>query len=248
MPKKILVITEFGSINGGENSFLTAASTFATRDWTFQVLAPQDSDLASAVLNRGLTHVPFSFFDEQGRRKPLPDLRNELKSVFATHQPDLVHANSLSTSRVAGPVAADLAIPSLGYLRDIMRLNKQVIYDINQLDRIVAVSHATRDFHIQQGLSKEKSLVIYNGIDFEQFHPAEREFKPPFRLMFVGQIGMRKGIDTLLDALSKLDNFPAFWTSLDNGTVKNRKPSNTNNIFTNRPTESKQKRNTGSTF
>jgi glycosyltransferase involved in cell wall biosynthesis len=122
-----------------------------------------------------------------------------------------------------GPVARQLGVPSLGYLRDIMKLSKQAIADINQLDRIIAVSNATRDWHCQQGIEADKTFVIYNGVDSDLFSPPadsgrieticpiRSELTGPIRselgisatapvLLFVGQIGIRKGLDTLINA------------------------------------------------
>ena len=204
---QVLVVSEFGSLNGGENSFLTAASGLDPRRWNFLVLAPAESDLAREAQRRNFQWVPFSFFDDAGKRLPLEELRLQLANLIDSIRPDLVHANSLSTSRVVGPVTRKLGVPSLGYLRDIIKLNKRVLSDINDLDWVVAVSHATRNYHLQQGLTNTRSTVIYNGIEFDQFHAAaKRPAQPPFRMMFVGQIGLRKGIDTLLEAVAEIDS------------------------------------------
>ena len=73
---------------------------------------------------------------------------------------------------------------------------------------MIAVSKATRDWHVQQGIDKAKTIVVHNAVDTDQFHPGistadfEREIHlPPTHrvLLFVGQIGIRKGIDSLLN-------------------------------------------------
>ena len=80
--------------------------------------------------------------------------------LVARLSPDLVHANSLSTARLAGPVLAATGVPSVGHLRDIVGLSRQAIDDVNCLDRLVAVSEATREFHVAQGIDAAKCVVV----------------------------------------------------------------------------------------
>ena len=123
--------------------------------------------------------------------------------------------NSLSTSRLCGPVTAEVNIRAAGYLRDIIKLSGKAIADINQLDRIIAVSHATMDFHIEHAMDAQKLRVVYNGVDLEQFHPRLRNLHQTEELkaslgipkqspvvLYVGQIGMRKGVDVLVEAFN----------------------------------------------
>ena len=56
------------------------------------------------------------------------------------HRPALLHANSLAMGRLSGPVAAELALPSLSHLRDIVTLSRQAIADLNCHTRLLAVS------------------------------------------------------------------------------------------------------------
>jgi glycosyltransferase involved in cell wall biosynthesis len=110
-------------------------------------------------------------------------------------------------------VVAELSLPSLSHLRDIVTLSRQAITDLNCHGRLLAVSKATRQFHIAQGLAGEKTFVLYNGIDLEQFRP-----RPPTGYLHeqlglagevpligtIGQISLRKGHDVLAAALSQL--------------------------------------------
>jgi glycosyltransferase involved in cell wall biosynthesis len=82
----------------------------------------------------------------------------------------------------------------------------------------LAVSRATRDFHLAAGLSAEKTRVLHNGVDLARFSPRpatgylQRELGIPgeARLLgTIGQIGLRKGQDVLLEAAGLLANvFP----------------------------------------
>ena len=115
--------------------------------------------------------------------------------------------------RLSGPVAREIGVPSLAHLRDIVVLRRQAIADLNRHNRLLAVSEATRRFHLGQGLAADKTSVLYNGVDTELFRPA-----PPSGYLHdelglprdcpligtVGQISLRKGLDAVLMALSEL--------------------------------------------
>ena len=115
--------------------------------------------------------------------------------------------------RLSGPVAAHLGLPSLSHLRDIIRLSAQAVADLNCHKRLLAVSHATRTFHVAGGLSAEKIHVLYNGVDLDEFCPRpptgylHRELGLPPESPLVGtigQIGLRKGQDVLLHAAARI--------------------------------------------
>jgi glycosyltransferase involved in cell wall biosynthesis len=112
----------------------------------------------------------------------------------------------------------ELALPSLGHLRDIVGLSAQAVADLNCHARLLAVSHATRAFHVAGGLTAEKTHVVYNGVDLQEFCPRsptgyvhrELELPPESQLIgVIGQIGLRKGQDVLLCAARQIaDQLP----------------------------------------
>lgn len=66
-------------------------------------------------------------------------------------------------------------------------------------------SEFTRDTFLSQGLPAEKLLVIPPGVDTVRLRPpGSPRPKRPFRVVFVGAIGVRKGVRYLLDAWSEL--------------------------------------------
>lgn len=212
-----LIIAEYGSLNGGERSLLAVIPYLQRQGWTFVAALPCPSPLADALRSLGVLVQPFDFL-RGAKRKSLDVLRSELAQVFKQLKPDLIHCNSLSASRICGPVCRSLGVPSLGYLRDIIKLNRTVIEDLNSLDLLIAVSSATRKFHIDQGLDAERVSVIYNGVDGEVFqprHPGD-ELRKSLNLhsdtplvLFVGQIGLRKGLDIWLTTAELiLKDFP----------------------------------------
>jgi len=142
-------------------------------------------------------------------RFSLTERRRRLGRLLRECRPDLVHANSLAMGRLSGPVVSDVGVPSVAHLRDIVRLNRAAVGDLNCHTRLIAVSEATRRHHVAGGLVAEKVVVLYNGVDLEEFRPRaasgflhlQLRLPPDARLIgTIGQIILRKGLDTLLRA------------------------------------------------
>lgn len=215
MKNKILIASEYGSVNGGENSFLTLVDGLQQCGWNFKAAVPQRSHFANRLRQSQVEVVDFCMQDASGVKKSQLKIREEFETLFTSIGCDLVHCNSLSTSRICGPVCRSLAIPSLGYLRDILKLSKTAVNDLNQIARLIAVSQATKQWHCERGLDASRTFVVYNGVDSTVFSPEEYpttrysaeppDFAPPHpKFLFVGQIGIRKGVDTLIDAFLRI--------------------------------------------
>jgi len=201
-----LLISEYGALNGGEFSFLAALPKLQLAGFNVSAALPQESDFAK-LLQKNNVHIEhFSFRDENGIRKSQEVIRHEINGLINRLAPDIVHANSLAAGRILGPVTSISKAVGLGYLRDIIKLSRKAIDDVSQLDRIVAVSHATADFHIATGMPAEKIDVIHNGVDLERFRPAWIDGEPTRSnekkiCLCIGQIGMRKGLEISLQMM-----------------------------------------------
>ncbi|MGA2620857.1 MAG: glycosyltransferase family 4 protein [Thermoguttaceae bacterium] len=209
----VLILCEFPTLHGGERSMLATLEGVAAAGWQPSVAAPPQGPLAEALRERGVELVPFATRDALGRRRPRGVLAAELAALLHRRRPDLLHANSLSMGRLAGPVAAELGLASLAHLRDIVRLSAAAVADLDCHRRLLAVSQATARFHQAQGLTAEKMRVVYNGVDLEQFRPraatgrlhAELGVAGDTPLLgVIGQISLRKGQDLLVRALEGL--------------------------------------------
>ena len=231
--KTILLLSEYGVLNGGEFSLLAVLRLIqrsSGSDWRFVAAVPEGSGLESELASLQIENVGLSLCDAYGVRLSQDDIRSLLADVIAKVGPDLVHCNSLAMSRLMGPVAKRLAIPAVGYLRDIYRLSKKAMSDMSQIDRLVAVSDATKRFHVGQGLDESQVTVIHNGVDSQAFFPLRNDPEPDSSpnarmraerlraelglttervLLFVGQIGMRKGVDLVLKVFYELsEHYP----------------------------------------
>jgi glycosyltransferase involved in cell wall biosynthesis len=211
--RRLLILCEYPTLLGGERSMLATLPAVAAAGYDVRVAAPGGGLLVEALRECGVSHVPFEPRDDGGERLPLERLRAELAGLLHRQQPDLVHANSLSISRIAGPVVGDRGQKSVGHLRDIVKLSRQVVDDLNRHDVLVAVSAVTREFHVNQGLDAAKCVVAWNGVDLESFPPQARtgylhhELGLPdgARLVAaIGQLGLRKGTDVALAAAARV--------------------------------------------
>ncbi|MCE5267395.1 MAG: glycosyltransferase family 4 protein [Planctomycetaceae bacterium] len=210
--REILLLCEYATLNGGERSMLATFDGLGAAGFTPTVMAPPDGPLANELARRGIEVLPFRCRNGD-ERIPLAQLREELAAILHSRRPSVLHANSLAMGRLSGPVAADLRVPSLSHLRDIIKLSAQAVADLNRHQRLLAVSAATRDFHIAHGLLPEKTHVLHNGVDLDVFCPRpstgylhrELGLPPDTQLIgTVGQIGLRKGQEILLEAAMML--------------------------------------------
>lgn len=173
------------------------------------VACPSAGALADRLRRSGIRQVPFETRSSVGARYPQDECRRRLHEILVEQEPDLVHANSLSTARLSGPVVARLGLRSIGHLRDIVGLSRRAVEDLNEHRRILAVSEATRRYHLEQGIDENRTFVLHNGVQLERFHPGDdrRWLREQLGLhdsarlaVTIGQIGLRKGHDVLVNA------------------------------------------------
>jgi len=212
----IAILFEFPSLNGGERSMLaTLQALRKTDDFRFTAIAPQAGGLADELARLDIPVIPYSVRAD-GRKRETALLHSELRRICGDLQPNVLHANSLAMTRLIGQIDFT-ALPLLrrtGHLRDIIKLNATVIADMNSNDAMVAVSEATRRYHVNQGLEQDRCRVIYNGVDIEAFQPrpqlpARSALFPNIPseakiLLNVGQICLRKGQHDLAKAVCKV--------------------------------------------
>ncbi len=203
MPRA-LVLCEYATLNGGERSLLAVLPHLQQAGWAFDFLAPPEGALASALRAIDIAVV--------GRHDEISDVVN--RRLY-----DLVHANSLAMSLHLGVHAKCLGVPTLGYLRDIVRLSGAKITQLNDNSRLLAVSEAVRAHHVAQGIDASRTHVLHNGIDLTKFLPSplagegpgvrglRAEVQLPLSAQLIGIIGqiiLRKGQDTALAAVAPL--------------------------------------------
>jgi D-inositol-3-phosphate glycosyltransferase len=89
---------------------------------------------------------------------------------------------------------------------------EQFIYLLN-FDRYVCVSKSTQHQLICHGISKDKTSVIYNGVDYEHWKPEnyngkqireELKLENNFVYLFSGRPGISKGLEYLIKAVNSI--------------------------------------------
>jgi glycosyltransferase involved in cell wall biosynthesis len=206
---RVAIVFEYGTLSGGERSILAAIDPLRGSTFEFVAVAPAIGPLADALRHREIRQLEFCCFDAAGTRLPRERLVAELGRVLDDANPDVVHANSLSMGRLLGAAASVTNVSTVAHLRDIVGLSRSAVDDLNRNHVLLAVSRATRDFHVAQGLDAARTRIVYNGVDGRIFCPRPAagalrgELRLPdnaFLVLTVGQIGPRKGWDVLAEA------------------------------------------------
>jgi len=226
---RVLLLCEYPTLNGGERSLLAVIDRLrgsqpptaepAPDAFQFFAIAPETGRLSAALQERGIALRPLHLHDTAGKRLSREEAVAQLHQTLQTVRPDVIHANSLAMGRLTGALGDVFPAPRTAHLRDIMKLSAAAIADLNRNDRLVAVSDATRSFHVAQGLDPARVTTIHNGVDCDAFRPraipdtGEPEWslwcelglpKSAFLVLSVGQIGLRKGQDLLAEVVIEL--------------------------------------------
>lgn len=236
----VALLFEYSSLNGGERSMLSVLDhLLPSADLQVTALAPSSGPLFEQLQQRNIPVVDFSVRDSSGQRYSPEQATQALSGLCQSLRPDVLHANSLSMARLTGrlrrsqvagrsPMAARPDSPATvytGHLRDIIGLNTTAVGDLNENDALVAVSVATRQFHVEQGLQPHRCAVIHNGVDSQLFRPRDlREQRVAVLpeipadavvLLTVGQICLRKAqadiAAAVLELLAEDPRCPIHW-------------------------------------
>lgn len=82
-----------------------------------------------------------------------------------------------------------------------------VLKDCNEADVLVVNSFFVRDTFVEAGYDKDKIKVVYLGVR-EDFQSLKKSYgvDGPFKILYTGSFGFRKGCEYLLRAMEELDN------------------------------------------
>lgn len=81
---------------------------------------------------------------------------------------------------------------------------RQVERELALADRIVVQSRFSERTLMEHGLAAEKITRLPLGVDVARFRPPEARTPGPFRVLFLGQVTLRKGLQHLLAAWQQL--------------------------------------------
>lgn len=82
------------------------------------------------------------------------------------------------------------------------RVIERELTEYDECDLIFVPSRFVQRSFIDRGVSEEKLRVVPYGVDLEMFRPVKKEDKV-FRIIYVGELSVRKGIHYLLEAASR---------------------------------------------
>ena len=83
-------------------------------------------------------------------------------------------------------------------------LIKKHVQEYEEADAVIVCSEYVRRTMLEMGTPEEKLKLLPVGFDPQRFKPGEKPDKV-FRVLFVGLIGIRKGVQYLLEAFKKLN-------------------------------------------
>lgn len=199
-PVRVLIVCEHPSLNGGERSLLAVIPALIEIGFAIEIAAPGDGDLADAARLVGARVHPWHS-------------EKDIAAVLRDRTPALVHVNGLAAARQAAETVAGRGFPAIAHLRDIVRVGSDGMRRLQRYDRLLAVSAATRDFHVGQGAPADRTFVVPNGVDVEVFRPGPATGWLHARLGLdanvplaglIGQLVQRKGQDVAIEAARML--------------------------------------------
>ena len=215
---KILAFeNEMSSRRGGqERSLLATCEGLAARGHaiTLAYVTPGDFEAPYRRCGARLVQVHGYTVDRARTARSLADFAASLWSLRA-ERPDLVYANQYLDSPLARCVASLRRRPFVCHLRlpppDVFSF--QYRYGMRGAVRLIANSQQTRDDYVTHGFRRDRIDVVYNGIDVTVCRPehARDEVRArlgiapaSFLIAFAGRLHPGKGLETLVDALSRL--------------------------------------------
>lgn len=85
------------------------------------------------------------------------------------------------------------------------RLRARLEAELELASRVLVLSTFQADVLTDQGVERERMIVTPLGVDLELFRPGVRAPDGIFRVLFVGQIGQRKGLSYLIEAVRRAE-------------------------------------------
>ncbi len=193
--KKIIEVSTDTNIGGAGKCLITMLENFDYSKFEVKVILPPDSLLKPEINKLGIEVTEVSGIAEKSL-----DIKSisELKKIFKSEKPDLVHTHASMSARIAARSAGAKVVYTRHSVFPPSKLlsrfpGKQIngLFNNYYSDGIIAVAEAAKENLTDTGVDAGKITVILNGVD--GLKPASEEEKAESRKRF-GVTGNEKVI------------------------------------------------------
>jgi len=218
-------------IGGAERQFIELVENIDKNKFNVLVCTMYGGVQENIIKN--IPNIKYVNLEKKGRYD-FVNFYKKYKRVLKDFQPDVIYSflgemNLFSywckpkdTKIIWGFRASNMDLEKYGKVPQIMFWLQK--YYSKKVDKIIANSYASIEFHKQNGFDMSKSLVIHNGIDtnkFKRFNDKREEFRKKHDLKetdiaigIVARIDYMKGyivfVKTIKKLLEKFDNIKVF--------------------------------------
>ncbi len=180
IPFRVLYVNHVGEVAGAEMSLLTLLRHLQSDEFEATVAAPRQGRLHALLdgINITAEHIPPLRLHRT--RNPLRMARQaaavltrriQLGSIIQRTQPDLLHANSL-TAAIAATTWSYGMPPVVLHIRDLNFPRRAMQWTSSGAAGIIAISECVKQAIVEAAPeAADKTEIIYNGIDREEFRP-----------------------------------------------------------------------------
>lgn len=177
---KIIQVSSDTNIGGAGKCLLTILKNYDKRRFIMKVILPENS-----LLKPEVEKTDTEVFEVPGIADKSLDFGavSELKRIFKSEKPDIVHAHASMSARIAARQAGCKVVytrhsvfePPRKISRGIGKLINGMVNNY-YADEIIAVAEAAKDNLTATGVNEKKITVVLNGVDgLESANAAERE-------------------------------------------------------------------------
>jgi len=215
------------NMGGGAPRTEAVAKAFRRAGHNVFVMAPFGTEREEAEKELGCRVVPTYHVDRNDKRKQLkhaiynPILA--LKTIFFAKRNsiDMIYAHDSIYGSPAMFASKTLNIPFVFDATDLISeyvksgKGKKYVYKILSLGEKLVVKNATKIVTVSKTMKSilektgaKKVEVVYDGVDFDVFHPCKPKYKKKGRFVFIYQGGMdpQDGLEIIVPAAAKVVN------------------------------------------
>lgn len=215
MALTIAYINHVSSIGGAERSLLELMEGIHGAGYRTVLLAPAGPLLDSARAHgTGIVPVEFVvlgkadlFVRPLSLRRKWTALRAALAIALRESGASLIHANSLKSAIIAGPVARSLNVPLLWHVRDRVPVRepmRSVLIGIAQRNARLVLANSNYTLKTS-GVRPSKGRVLLNGIPLQRYRAVSGSAETRARRIgIVGRISPEKGQDVFVRIAARL--------------------------------------------